>query len=382
MTRRRGFTIIELLVSMVLFAIVMTAALSFFSAQVRAFTTGADYTVYTAGAQFALHTMEREVRSAGTNTVARQPWMVYAGNSMIAFNSDFVSNVADASAVNYDPSAPPGEVSALRSINAITLPTTSISYPDSTYWAAPNITSPAELMVFYFALDTTTTRTDDYVLYRKVNASAAVALAHNLLRADTTPFIQYYRVRPLADGKPGQTLIPTAALPIRHSLPLHLAAGDTGAVAAVDSIRAVRVTFQVTNGRTGSAARVVRRSRWIWTRNGGLGTQRSCGSSPIFNSAVTATATLVSGAPSVRLTWNAAQDEGAGEDDVIRYVIWRTAPGGVLGDPFLSIPAGSTSYSYLDSAVQTGDQWVYSVAAQDCSPSMSSTVSTGVIIVP
>jgi hypothetical protein len=63
-------------------------------------------------------------------------------------------------------------------------------------------------------------------------------------------------------------------------------------------------------------------------------------------------------------------------------VIWRTAPGGVLGDPFLSIPAGSTSYSYLDSAVQTGDQWVYSVAAQDCSPSMSSTVSTGVIIVP
>jgi hypothetical protein len=237
-------------------------------------------------------------------------------------------------------------------------------------------------MMFYFAPDTTTSRTDDFVLYRKVNAATSVAIAHNILRADTTPFLQYYRVRPLADGSPGFALLPTSSLPVRHTLPLHLSAGDTGVVAAVESVRAVRVTFLVTNGRIGRDARTVRRSRWIWTRNGGLGIQRSCGSAPIFNGVVVATATQVSGAPAVRITWSAATDEGGGEDDVIRYVIWRSIPGAQLGDPYLSIPAGSTSYSYLDGAVQTGEQWVYTVAAQDCSPSMSSTVSTGTIIIP
>ena len=68
-------------------------------------------------------------------------------------------------------------------------------------------------------------------------AAAPVVIARNVLRADTTPFFQYYRVRPQADGRPGMSLIPTSALPLRHSIPLHLAAGDTGVIAAVDISR-------------------------------------------------------------------------------------------------------------------------------------------------
>jgi prepilin-type N-terminal cleavage/methylation domain-containing protein len=381
-TSRAGFTMVEMMVSLAVLGIVMAIALGFLSSQVRAFTSGADASVYTAGAQFALRTIEREVRSAGTNTVARQPWMVYAGPSIIAYNSDYVSNVADAFAVNVDPTAPAGEISALRATARITLPTTSVTYPDSTYWAAPGIPSPAELTIFYFAADASTPRTDDYVLYRQVNAATPVALARNILRSDTTPFFQYYRIRKQTDSLPGYSLVPSASLPMRHSQPLHLSVTDTGAVAMVDSLYGLRVTFDVTNGRTGIAARVSRRTRWIWMRNGGLAAQRSCGSAPIFNSIVTAVPTQVSGAAAVQLTWNAAVDEGGGEDDVIRYVVWRTAPGAQLADPYLSIPAGSATYTYLDGAVHSGEQWVYSVAAQDCTPSMSGLVATNPIIIP
>jgi hypothetical protein len=67
---------------------------------------------------------------------------------------------------------------------------------------------------------------------------------------------------------------------------------------------------------------------------------------------------------------------------VIRYVLWRTAPFQAAGDPFLSIPPGSASYAYVDTSVQPGESWVYSVAAQDCTPTMSGMVSSLTVVVP
>jgi hypothetical protein len=76
-------------------------------------------------------------------------------------------------------------------------------------------------------------------------------------------------------------------------------------------------------------------------------------------------------------------DEASGEKDVIRYVVWRRDPA-VLdwGDPYLSIPTGSASYSYLDQDVVSGSTYQYAVAAQDCTPRISSQLTSGAVAVP
>src|SRR5690606_29006596 len=149
-----------------------------------------------------------------------------------------------------------------------------------------------------------------------------------------------------------------------------------------DSVRAIRFSYTVSNGRSGADERRLDRGDVVWLRNGGLAAQRTCGSSPIFGSAVTTAIETVDGKPAVRISWSPAVDETAGEEDVIRYVLWRTSPMGALGDPLLSVPAGDPSYQYLDRAVQEGESWIYSVAAQDCTPTMSGTVSSGTVTIP
>ncbi|HKJ02946.1 MAG TPA: hypothetical protein VJ997_10840, partial [Longimicrobiales bacterium] len=44
---------------------------------------------------------------------------------------------------------------------------------------------------------------------------------------------------------------------------------------------------------------------------------------------------------------------------------------GGWGDPFLSIPSGSSSYQYDDASVKPDSTYQYIHAAQDCTPSLS-----------
>jgi len=111
---------------------------------------------------------------------------------------------------------------------------------------------------------------------------------------------------------------------------------------------------------------------------------RNFGPATAFAGGVTLTATWNPVTTSVDLTWNAAVDEVGGERDVTRYVLFRRlATDPVLGDPYLSIsPAGTPTYLYPDVAVTSGQTYVYGLAAQDCTPSNSTPVSSAPITVP
>jgi hypothetical protein len=119
--------------------------------------------------------------------------------------------------------------------------------------------------------------------------------------------------------------------------------------------------------------------------NAGLGVFGTCGDPPILGTPITAVVEpLPLGAGNgVRLTWNPATDETGGEQDVVRYVVYRQA--GAMtpdwGDPLFSIPAGLPSYSFLDQTVEAGTSYTYALAGQDCTPSLSS-IAISVIVTP
>jgi hypothetical protein len=227
---------------------------------------------------------------------------------------------------------------------------------------------------------------DDYVLWRQVNDQTPEMVARQLLKPVRGPFFKFYRhVNPVS-GAAYMDSVPKAWLPMRHTSPIHGSVTDAGVIARVDSVRAIDVAFQTTDQLPAPYTRVYSLSRTIALPNAGKEIKKTCGDEPLLqtsvNFAVKDTADAF-GTPSAIVRWNASVDEASGEKDVLRYVLWRsTTPfGGSVGDPFLSLAAGSTSYEYRDTSVQPATQYYWALAAQDCTPSLS-TVKTASVIIP
>jgi len=377
----RGLTLVELLLALVVFSVVLAGALSFLRRQSRAFTLGNERFGMIQNMRFGVNSLEKDLRTAGAANPDEQAPLIYAGNSVVAFNGNYLTNVdGDVFAVYYNPDAPSGTVAALQQADRIVIPGTSFMYPDTSYWMDParTMNSPSETIVFYFAPDSETTRTDDYVLYRQVNASPREVLGRNVLAVTGVPFFRYYRT----DNSGGPVVllqIPGAQVPLMHSAKVHLSLADTSVAARIDSIRAVQVSFAVTNGMTGTAERKRTVQRLIRLPNAGLRNKKICGDEPLVGS-VNFNAVYLSlpaGEPAVNLTWLPATDENSGEKDVVSYVLWRRLAADIdWGEPYLSIPAGSPSYIYTDADVERNTSYVYALAAQDCTPRTSNAVSS------
>lgn len=380
---RRGVTLIELLIALVVFSAVMAGALTFIRSETRGLMRGTDRMNALQNLQYAADLIQDEVRVAGTGVLDRQPFIVYAGPDVIAFNADYASNVpGDVSAVYVDPDAPGGGVTALGPGSRLTIPGTTFGYPDTSYLAAGGQNSPAETIILFFVADSTTPRADDYLLMRQVNDGRPELVARNLLRAGAA-FFTYYRITSPGGAPPGIDSVPAGQLPLAHTAPLHLAPADTGAAARVDSIRAVLVAMTATNGATGSAERRRTLRRLVRMPNAGLAQLKTCGDRPILGTTLDAEAVSVNGAPAASLTWGQATDEAGGERDVVRYVLWRRHPTDPSwGDPYLSIPAGNPTYAYQDAAVASGEDYQYALAAQDCTPSLSPLATSGTVTIP
>ena len=377
----RGLTLLEMMIALVVFSVVLAGALAFLRAQGRSFTLSSQRVAMLQNARFAFDELEKDLRTAGAGAPDIQPPLIYLGASVVAFNANYLTNTpGDVFAVYYNPDAPNGGTEAVGLAQRFTIPSTAIVYPDTNYLDGPT-NSAAETITFYFAPDTGTTRTDDYTLYRQVNNLAPEVVSRNLLQAGTTPFFQYYW-QTVVGGATSMAQVPNASIPWQHSVPIHLALADSGVAARIDSVRAVQVTFIVTNGLTGAAERRRALSRFIRLPNVGLANRQTCGDAPILGSSLTATWNSVT--TSVDLTWNAAVDEAGGERDVTRYVLFRRLDSDpVWGDPYLSIsPAGTPTYLYPDGAVASGQTYVYGLAAQDCTPSNSTPVSSAPITIP
>ena len=167
-----------------------------------------------------------------------------------------------------------------------------------------------------------------------------------------------------------------------HTVPIHLAAADTALAAIIDSVRAIRISFTVTNGQTGPQERRRTLTRIVNLPNVGLANKKTCGAPPLLGTSLAAAAiTQADGTPATQLTWSPAVDESGGEKDVVRYVLWRRV-GSVTdwGTPYVAVPAGAPSYSYVDAAVTSGQSYQYQLAAQDCTPSLSTSPATSVVV--
>ncbi|MGH7612907.1 MAG: prepilin-type N-terminal cleavage/methylation domain-containing protein [Gemmatimonadales bacterium] len=379
----RGLTLIEMLVALVVFSAVLAGALAFLRAQSRSFSLGSQRVAMMQNARFTLDVLERDLRTAGTGAPDIQPPLIYLGASVLAFNANHVTNTpGDVFAVYNNPDAPSGSTAAMIQADRATIPLTAVAYPDTTYLSR-GVNSPAETIVFFFLDDTSTSRTDDFVLYRQVNTLAPEVVARNLLQTTQVPFLQYYRQSTSAFGA-GATIqqVPNVSVPLQHVIPIHLAVNDTGPVALIDSVRAVQVSFMVTNGLSGAAERQRAVSRYIRLPNVGLANKKTCGDEPILGAGLAAVWNPVVGG--VDLQWNSAVDELTGEQDVERYVIWRKLSTDLdWGDPFLSLPpAGSPTYLYTDRDVTAGTTYSYGLAAQDCTPTNSSIVASSDVAVP
>lgn len=379
----RGLTLIEMMIALMVFSVVLAGALAFLRAQGRSFSLGSQRVAMLQNSRFALDELEKDLRTSGAGAPDIQPPLIYLGPSVIAFNANYLTNTpGDVFAVYYNPDAPTGSTDAVRKSGAFTIPLTTVVYPDTDYLEGGVVNSSAETITFYFVTDSSTTRTDDYLLYRQINNLAPELVSRNILQTTGVPFFQYYWQTVVA-GVSSIQQVPNAGLPWRHTVPIHLAVIDSGPAARIDSVRVVQVSMTVTNGLAGSAERRRAVSRFIRLPNVGLANQQTCGDAPILGTALTAAWNGVNG---VNLTWNAAVDELGGERDVTRYVIFRklvTDP--TWGDPYLSIPpTGTSPYLYTDHDVTTGSgtQYIYGLAAQDCTPSNSSLVSSLIVSIP
>ncbi len=374
-TVRSGMTILEMLLAMTIFSVILVASMGFFQYQGRAFNQGNELMTLQQNLRYGVSMLEQHLHTVGIGVADHQPALVYAGDSVVAFNADYTTtDPNELFAVYYDADASAAAVTALDESRKLQLPLTSFSYPDTSYYD-DNGNSPAETIIFFFASDTTTARTDDYMLHRQVNDLDRELIARNLLHTDSLAFFEYYEIR-VVSGDSTIQLFPQDSLPLAHTAKGHNTPADTGWAARIDAIRGVRVRYTTTNGETGSAEQRRNISRLIRMPNAGLTVQQICGAVPLLGE-VGFTATRKDGSDEkvyVELTWNAATDETSGEQDVARYIIWRSTTGtSTWGDPYVSVPAGQASYLLKDEGVteDAGYTYYYALAAQDCTPSQS-----------
>lgn len=376
---RKGFTLLEMLVSLTLISVTLALTVPFFRTQVQAYGNVAGRDDATQNARYGVSMIDRDLRIAGIGVVDPQPLIVQAASSAITFNVDLVSRVqSDAAAAYYDPDEDPSAVMSMTTGARVNLPLSNISYPDSNYYQAPLQPSAAETISFWVAPDPDPSASGTNVLYRRVNNQAPTVVAKAIMLPPNEPVFRYFKADTL-----GQLVeIPQTSLPIYHSAAIHNSKADTLTSALTDSIRVVRVRLTgVFTDRNGTKA-----SRPIETgiriMNAGLLHFATCGDPPIFTSAVTA---VGSSQPSLKVivSWNSSVDQSAGEKDVEQYSIYRrkdTDP--AFGEPLTSIPSGAPTYAFTDTQVASGDRWVYAVAARDCGGQSSTLATSPLVVVP
>jgi len=372
--RRSGMTLMEVMIAMVMTAVVLGAAMSFFIGQSRSYTAAAKAFNQVQNVRFGADLLDQHLRAAGANTTPGQPPLVYLDSIAFAFNADYASADSGTTAIYYTPGAPTLETQGVLSSSVFTLSGTSTAYqyPTVDYAIAPGIPSPAELITFWFALDSTSPAPGVYALYRQVNNGTIEAVVRNIL-PDTVPFFQYLKLA--TDPITGlQSLVPVT--------PGELPASYTSTL-MLDSVRAVQITYRVTNGDTGSAQRIQSFSLTSALPNLASQQLQTCGNTPQPVPSVTAITGGVAGADSVSITWNPSPDEWGGERDIMRYIVWRRlASDSTWNAPFASVPNGQTSYTLVDLTAPDNVGVSYAVSAQDCTPAFSAPAASSQVTPP
>lgn len=375
-----GFTMTELLIAMTMTLAIAGAAWSLFRAQNRAFMSNSDRFDMVQNARGAIEGAERVIRTMGAGTPNTQPVLVYGAANVLSFNSDYIEqDTSDMRwAAYYNPDTPTDQSVAWLVAGAGTIPNSSpsYSYPSETYRLGNGAISPAETYTFYFAADAATSRSDDYVLYERVNNGSDEIIARNILAHPSgRPFFEYLMQRVLTTGDT-LLLVPNNLLPLKRRIVTSAVTSGTDSADYVrpDSVRAVRMNFRLTNGRSGSEERFRDVTTTIEVPNNGILLPTVCGRSPI--PPATLTAVNVGGAGSGRLdiTWPKSDDQDGAEQDVTQYILYRRlAAATEWADPLIIVKAVANQASYTVSISDNvpGTAYTFGIASQDCTPAMS-----------
>lgn len=377
---RAGFSLVELVVSMTILLVVLAVCVNVLRRQSSFMANQSGRADAEQSARFAIASLERELRMAGAGVVNGQPMLVAATPTSIVFNVDLVSRTpGDVGAVIVDQDADTGTVGVFRQAQAIVLPGTTNTYPETTYMKSPGVESGAETIAYYLAPDSTSARPNEYILFRRVNAAPPQVMVRNVLHTTADTVFQYFKT----DTAGNLSAVPGTSLPLFHAAAIHGSPADTGVYATVDSIRTVRTMLTVVDHdpRSGDIPRTV--TSRLRILNAGLAAQLTCGDPPIGVSPAATPSLPGDSVPHVTITWNASVDEHAGQKSVERYILYRRpAAAAAFTEAFATIPAGNTAYTYTDTDVRSGESWIYGVSAQDCTPSNSAIGATFAVTVP
>jgi type II secretory pathway component PulJ len=377
--RRAGVTLIEMMIAIVLFVLVFGLAVPFFRYQARSVSASAGRLDALQNARYAQSAIDRDLRISGIGIVQAQPMIVQADGFAVTFNADLATkDINDPMSIYYDADMDSSGTDAMNNLNKVVLPNSAVSYPDSNYMNG-GITSPAETIQYWLTRDSTATRTDQYILFRRVNNLTPRLVAKGIIVPVGTNFFQY--MKPNISG--GLDSIRASKLPIFHSAPIHGSPADTGSSALTDSIRVVRMTVTglYNDPDKGPIMKTVVSSTKLL--NAGMSRSTVCGDVPIAVTTATAVRWPFFGTPTkVTISWNSSLDQDAGEKDVGRYMVFKKlSASSDWGSPIADLAASQPFYSLDDTSLSSGN-WVYGVVAQDCSPANSSVTSTGAVNVP
>ncbi|HWA15263.1 MAG TPA: prepilin-type N-terminal cleavage/methylation domain-containing protein [Gemmatimonadales bacterium] len=381
MTRssRAGFSLLEMLISLVVLSVIMAAAISVLKSQSQSFLRGSARMDLNQNARFALTTIDRTLRTLGAGTTEDQPMLIYADNQTIAFNANFASDSSDGTAVYLNPDLPANVINGLTTATPITIPGTAITYPTRNYTWVSGQPSRAETIILMFRPDSSTPAPGDYVLLQKVNNAPSELSARSIRAYPGRPFFEFWYDSAGAGGRWSRQLDPSR-LPSRHTAAQHGSPSDVGNSARADSIRLVRVSFVSTNGFSvpgDTASRAF--SSMIALTNNGLQIPRSCGNPPapppIFSLSP-------DGPGRIQISWGVSSDETGGERDVIGYNIYYRLLGSTVWQTLESQAAGRDGYGYKTAGFELGQTYQVGVSAVDCTPSESTIAVRTVTIDP
>lgn len=369
--RDRGFTMVELLITLTIFAAVLGSMISFFVSQARGSRLADSRIEAVQRARFASEMLRREIGLAGSGIPNAQPMVVYAGPSDIVFSVDLATNVSgDRVAVYYLPDAPLTETRGPDSAS-MTLPNSQI-FPE-VWYGESGMPGPAETIRFSF-VDEGGSR---YALVRSVNGLDPDTLLRGLMKVSGQEFFRYEVMEP-ATG-----LRDVGSGPIYHSAAIHGSPADTLPSALADSVKLIHTNFKIAvRGRKAGEEIEHRFTTSISLKNAGLIQNASCGEPPTLG--VTPTAVPLADPPRVRITWDPATDERSGEEDVFQYTLYRRKLTETLARPIASIPpdADVAQYTYIDTDVEPLTSYVYLLGATDCTPTQSELEATATVTTP
>jgi type II secretory pathway component PulJ len=376
--RREGVTLIEMMIAIVLFVLVFGLAVPFFRYQARSVSASAGRLDALQNARYAQNAIDRDLRISGIGIVQAQPMIVQADGFAVTFNADLATkDINDPLSIYYDADIDSSGTDAMLNSNKVTLPNSGVQYPDSNYMNGA-VSSAAETISYWLTKDSTAARSDQYVLFRRVNNLKPKVVAKGIIVPAGTSFFQY--MRPNSVG--GLDSIRAAKLPLFHFAAVHGSPGDTAGSALTDSIRVIRMTVTglYNDPDKGAIMKTVQSSTKLL--NAGMVRSTVCGDVPISVVSVTATKVPAINPTKITVAWTKSLDQDAGERDVARYMVFKRASASPdWGSPIADLAASQTNYSLDDTTLPSGN-WVYGVVAQDCSPANSAVTATGVINVP